>query len=178
MDESVGVSHIAGKKFWSLSTEKLREHPCNVSEKLWYRDNLCIFGVSRFSVKNFSSDSAKKIVGNPSMFQKIWCKRKILCINGGHTFPLKIVPLTVPKTFIKESYCFWEKFCFRKIFTDERGGVYNFFPLKNFGLTVTKNFVFIPTLFQKNCGIGNFLHIRGLSVFLSKESGLSVPKSL
>ena len=30
-----GVSQIAVQKFWSLSTESLREHPCNVSEKLW-----------------------------------------------------------------------------------------------------------------------------------------------
>ena len=60
-----GVAHFSVKRHWSHRAEKFREHPCIVSEKLWYRKFLCIIGGITFSVKNFRSHSAERIRGHP-----------------------------------------------------------------------------------------------------------------
>ena len=92
-----------------------------------------------------------------------------------HVFLSEVFCLTVPKLLVNESYSFWENFSFRSVFTDEKMG-YHIFSSKYFGLKVLKNFLSIPAMFQKNCGIGGIYAYYGNHVSLSKYSGLTVPK--
>ena len=57
--------------------------------------------------------------------------------------------------FSKGILLFLRKLLVSKSFMDEKGGVSRF-PSKNFGLTVPKNFVGIPSMFQKIWGIEKF----------------------
>ena len=49
------------RKIWSLSTEYLREHPCNASEKLWYRKNLCEKGGITLLRQTFSITQSRNL---------------------------------------------------------------------------------------------------------------------
>ena len=66
-----------------------------------------------------------------------------------------------------------------KKFGEERGGgEYQDFPSENFCLTVPKNFMGTPSMFQKIWGYRkNFMHNRGYHVFPSKIFSLTVPKN-
>ena len=54
---------------------------------------------------------------------------------------------------------------------------YHVFPAKIFGLIVPKNFVGIPSMFQKIWGLEKFMHNRGYHNFPSKIFCLTVPKN-
>ena len=69
-DKKGGLSHISIEIFWSLSTENLREHPCNVSEKLWYRKYFRIVGGITFFCRKFHVWVCQKNVDISSLFQK------------------------------------------------------------------------------------------------------------
>ena len=56
------------------------------------------------------------------------------------------------------------KFLVSKSFMDEKWG-YHVFPSKYFGLTVQKNFMGIPSMFQKIWGIEKFYAQKGVSQF-------------
>ena len=74
--------------------------------------------------------------------------------NGGcHNFPSKIFGLTVPEKNSWASLQCFRKFEVPKNFMHTRG--YHVFPSKIFGLTVPKNFVGIPTVFEKTFGFKN-----------------------
>ena len=59
------------------------------------------------------------------------------------------------KNFRKGILLFLRKFLVSKSFMDEKGGI-TFFRPNIFGLTVPKNFVGIPSMFQKFWGIDKF----------------------
>ena len=75
-----GVSHFSVEKIWSRSAENICEHPCLVSEKMWYRENLRIIVVSRFSLENSLSHSAENIRGHSFKFSEKFGYRKKLCV--------------------------------------------------------------------------------------------------
>ena len=78
MDEKRGLSRFPVKIFWSHSAEKVRGHPLNVSEILWYRKILCIIGgITIFRQKFFGLTVPKKFLGISWMFQKIWGIEKL-----------------------------------------------------------------------------------------------------
>ena len=62
------------------------------------------------------------------------------------------------ENFRKGILLFLRKFLVSKSFIDEkgRGGGYHVFPSKIFGLILTKNFVGIPSMFQKIWGTEKF----------------------
>ena len=74
-------------------------------------------------------------------------------------FSVEIFCLTVPKNFVGEPFCaVFQKISGSQKFMDKRGGggEYQDFPSKNCCLTVPKNVVDIPSMFQKNWGIEKF----------------------
>ena len=151
-----GASHFSVEKTWSHSAEKNHKLPCNLSEKMWFREKLCILGVSRFSVENFRSDSGEKRVGLPSMFQKLCGNRKILCIVGVSQFSAGICLSHGAENFCKGILLSLRKFLVSKSFYGWKEGAHHIFPSKKHGPTVPKNFVSITAKFQKKCGIGKF----------------------
>ena len=111
-------------------------------------------GVSRFSVEKFWSHSAEKFRGHPFNVSENLGHRKILCILGGITiFRRKFFVSQCRKISWASLQCF-RKFGVSKNFMHTRG--YHVFPSKLFGLTVPKNFVGIPSMFQKIWGIEKF----------------------
>ena len=104
-------------------------------------------GVSRFSVEKFWSHSAEKFRGHPFNASENLGYRKILCIIGGITiFRRKFFVSQCRKISWTSLQCF-RKFGVSKNFMHNRG--YHNFPSKIFCLTVPKNFVDIPSMFQK-----------------------------
>ena len=74
-----GVSHFSVKKHRSHRAEKFREHPCNVSEKPWYRKFLCIRGGITFLCQNFFVSHCRNFLQiNPNVSDRISCFEKIL----------------------------------------------------------------------------------------------------
>ena len=138
----------------SHSAEKFCGHLFNVSENLGYRKILYIIGVSRSSVENFLSHSAEKVRGHPFNVSENLGYRKILCIIGGITiFRRKFFVSQFRKISWTSLQCF-RKFGVSKNFMHNRR--YHNFPSKIFCLTVPKNFVDIPSMFQKIWGIEKF----------------------
>ena len=110
--------------------------------------------VSRFSVENFWSHSAEKFRGHPFNASENLGYRKNLCILGGITiFRRKFFVSQCRKISWASLQCF-RKFGVSKKFMHNRG-CHNF-PSKSFGLTVPKNFVGIPTVFEKIFGFKKF----------------------
>ena len=142
------VSHHSVEKFWSHSAEKDYEQPWNVSEKLWYRENLCILGVSVFSVENFRSDTAGKSVGIPSMFQNVWVNRKNSWVIGLSQLFIEKVLSHSAEIFCKGILLFLRNFPVSKSFCGWKEGI-KFFRRKVLGLTVPKKLVGITSNFRK-----------------------------
>ena len=111
-------------------------------------------GTSRVSVENFWSHSAEKFRGHPFNVSENLGYRKILCIIGGITFFRRKFLVSQCRKFSWASLQCFRKFGVSKNFMHNRG--YHVFPSKIFGLTVPKNFVGMPSMFQKIWGIENF----------------------
>ena len=121
-----------------------------VSKKnLWIRE-----GISRFSVEIFMSHSAENFRGHPFNVSENLGYRKNLCILGGITiFRRKFFVSQCRKISWASLQCF-RKFGVSKKIMHNRG--WHNFPSKSFGLTVPKNFVGIPTVFEKIFGFKKF----------------------
>ena len=94
------------------------------------------------------------------MFHKISGVEKIYGSEGGRRegvsrFSVKNFLSHSAEKFRKGILLFLRKFLLSKSFMDEKAG-YHVFPSKIFGLTVPKNFVGIPSMFQKIWGIEKF----------------------
>ena len=147
---------IFSRKFLCLTVPKtfVRESYCFWGN-FWFQKVLWMKkGVSRFSVENFWSHSAEKFRGHPSNVSENLGYRKILCIIGGITsFRRKFFVSQCRKMSWASLQCF-RKFGVSKNFMHNRG--YHKFPSKIFRLTVPKNVVGIPSMFQKIWGIEKF----------------------
>ena len=145
----------------SHSAVKFRGYPFNVSENLGYRKILCIIGVSRFSVKNFWSHSAY-FSPNYKYFDQL-----LQTVKNKTT-----VSILVFKEFLQTSIPPLISVLYAKGYHD--------FPLKNFRLTVPKNFVEEPVCVSEKFGYRKKLRIRGggrgYHDFLSKIFCLTMPK--
>ena len=120
-------------------------------------------GVSRFSVENFWSHSAEKVRGHPFNVSENLGYRKILCIIGGIAiFRRKLIVSQCRKIAWTSLQCF-RKFEVSKNFMRNRG--YHNFPSKTYCLTVPKNCVDIPSMFQKIWGIEKCYAYWGVSRF-------------
>ena len=111
-------------------------------------------GVSCFSVENFWSHSAEKFRGHLFNVSENLGYRKILCIIGGITFFRRKFFVSQCRKISWASLQSFRKFGVSKNFMHNRG--YHVFPSKIFCLTVPKNFVGIPSIFQKIWGIEKF----------------------
>ena len=80
--------------------------------------------------------------------------------------------------FCKGTLLFSRKTLVTKNFNCDRG--YHVFPSEIFGVTVPKNFVGIPSMFQKLCGIVNFYasETEGVSRFSLENFCHTVPKNV
>ena len=143
------------RNFLSHSAERFCGHPFNVSKSLGYRKNFMHNrGYHMFPSKIFCLTVPKNFVGIPSMFQKSLGYRKNLCIIEGNTiFRRKLFVSQCRKILWASLQCF-RKFGLSKIFMHNRG--YFNFSSKTFCLTVPKNFVGVPSMFQKIWGIEKF----------------------
>ena len=111
-------------------------------------------GYHVFSVEKFWSHRAEKLRGHPFNVSENLGYQKILCIIGGITsFRRNFFVSQCRKVLWASLQCF-RKFGVSKNFMHTRG--YHVFPSKIFGLTVPKNFVGIPSMFQKIWGIKKF----------------------
>ena len=142
-------------------------------------------GVSRFSVENFWSHSAEKFRGHPFNVSEILGYQKILCRIGVITsFRRKIFVSQCRKISWASLQCL-RNFGVSKNFMQNRS--HHKFPSKNFCLTVPKNFVGIPSMFQKIwakilCIIGGITifrrvrHLKILTFFKARQSCVVVQK--
>ena len=122
----------------------------------WYRKNLWIrVGISRFSVKIFMSHSAENFrEGILLFYRKFLVSKRFLDEMGGITFFRRKLLVSQCR---KNSWASLQYF--RKLEVSKNllhNMEYQVFPSKNSGLTVPKNFVGIPSMFQKLWGIENF----------------------
>ena len=141
-------------KIFGLSARKFRGHPFNVSENLGYRKFLCIIGgITIFRREFLVSQCRKKFRGHPFNASENLRYRKSLCILGGTTFfRRKFLVSQCRKNSWASLQCL-RKFGVSKKLMHNRG-CHNF-PSKIFCLTVPKNFVGIPTVFEKTFGFKN-----------------------
>ena len=147
--EKRGVSRFS-VKLSCLSVPKtfVRESYCFWKKILVPKSIMDERGVSRFSVENFWSHSAEKFRGHPFNVSENLGYRKILCIIGSITFfRRKFLVSQCRKISWASLQCF-RKFGVSKNFMHNRE--YHVFPSKIPGLAVPKNFVGIPSMFQKN----------------------------
>ena len=101
------------------------------------------------------------------MFQKVWGIGKILCIIGRITCFRRIFLSHSAEKVRGHPFNVSENLGYRKNFMHNRG--YHKIPSKNFCLTVLKNFVGIPSMFQKVWGIEKILCIiEGITIFRRK----------
>ena len=156
----VGVSkifmHLWGitifrHKFLSHSAENFCGHPFNVSEKLSYRQKLCIIGSITIICQNFFVSLCEKLCEHPLNLLENLGYRKIFMHNRGyHDFPSKYLCLTVTKNFLGIPSIFQKIWVIEKFYA--LMGYHNF-PSKIFCLTVPKTFVVIPSMFQNSWDI-------------------------
>ena len=98
----------------------------------------------------------KSVVKEPFCFPEIFWYRKIFWIRGGISrFSVEIFMSHSAEKFRKGILLFFRKFVVSKSLMNEKRG-YHVFPSKIFGLTVPKNSVGIPSMFQKVWGIEKF----------------------
>ena len=119
-------------------------------KNLWTRG-----GISRFSVKIFMSHSAENFRKEILLFlRNFLVSKSFMDEKGGITFfRRKFLVSQCRKISWASLQCF-RKFGVSKNFMHNRG--YDKFPSKIFCLTVPKNFVGIPSMFQKIWGIEKF----------------------
>ena len=142
--------HDFPSKSFCLTVPKyfIGEH-FGVSEKFFYRKFSCIRGGASRFCRNFLSYRTE----TKSFVKENFC----LGIRGGISrFSIEFFMSLSAEKFCKRILLFLRKFLVSKSFMDERGGGYHVFPLKIFCLTVPKNFVGIPSMFQKIWGIEKF----------------------
>ena len=100
-----GVSRFSVENFWSHSAEKFRGHPFNVSEKLGYRNILCIIGgITIFPRKFFVSQCREILWASLQCLRKFGVSKNFMHNRGYHKFPSKHFCVTVPKNFVKEPF--------------------------------------------------------------------------
>ena len=121
-----------------------------IEKNLWIRG-----GILQFSVEIFMSHSAENFrKGIPLFLRKFLVSKSFLNEKGGITFfRRKFLVSQCRKISWTSLQCF-RKFGVSKNFMHTRW--YHVFPSKIFGLTVPKNFVDIPSMFQKIWGIEKF----------------------
>ena len=153
-----GISLFSVEFFLSHSAEKIRRGTLLCFEKiLVWKIFMHRRGASRFCRNFFShSTETKSFVKEPFCFPENFSYRKNLWIRRGISrFSVEIFMSLSAEKFRKEILPFFRKFLVSKSFMDEKAG-YHVFPSKNLGLTVPKNFVGIPSVFQKIWGIEKF----------------------
>ena len=105
------------------------------------------------------SHSAEKFHGHPFNVSENLGYRKILGIIGGITFFRRKFSVSQCRKILWASLQCFRKIGVSKNFMHNRG--YHDFPLKNFRLTVLKNFVEEPVGVWENFGYRKNLRIRG-----------------
>ena len=171
-----GVSQFFVENFLSHSAEKIWGHPFNLSEKLGYRKLLCTYGVSQFSVEKFLSHSSEKFRSGILLFlRKILVSKSFMDEKGRITFLRLKFLVSQCRKISWASLQGFRKIGILKNSMHTRG--YHVFPSKRFGLTVPKNFVGIPSIFQKTWGIEKFYALMGYHIFPSKIFCLTEPKT-
>ena len=133
--------------------EKLCKGTLCFPEVFWYRKKVMEKkGLSRFSVENFMSDSAENFRDRILLFYCFWEKfgfKKFHEWKGGITFFSRKVLVSHCRKYSSENPTVFEKKLGFKKFFGWKGG-YQILPSESFGLRVPKNFVSIPSMFQKN----------------------------
>ena len=136
----------------SHSTEKFRKGILLFLRKFLFRKVLRMKkgGITFFRRKILVSQCRKISWASLQCFRKIGASKNFMHNRGYTFFRRKFLVSQCRKISWASLQCF-RKFGVSKNFMHNRG--YHVFPSKNFGLTVPKDFVGIPSRFQKIWGI-------------------------
>ena len=174
---------VLSKIFFSHRTEKFHQGTILCSTKFWEQKNFWGWEggvITIFRRKVFVSLCQKISLENNLAFQKIFYIEHFHANErgGGITVLSKFfVSQGRNKKFCKRTLLFSRKILVTKIFMSKRG--YHVFPSKIFCVTVPKNFVGIPSMFQKIWDIENFYasEREGVSRFSVENICHTVPKN-
>ena len=169
------VSRFFVENFWSRSAEKFRGHPFNVSENLRYRKLLCIIGgITNFRLKFFVSQCRKTSWASLQCFGKFEVSKTVKdkLLNGNMLAPVFFSPnykyfdqlLQTVKNKTTVLMIVFEEFLQTSVpplISVLYAKGYHDFLLKNFRLTVPKNFIEEPVCVSEDFGYQKTLCLRG-----------------
>ena len=175
---------VFSKSFLSHRTEKISPGNHSVFHKNFGGEENFMDGRG-WGYHDFPSEMLCLTLPKLLHWRKIFCFKKIfnskifMHTRGGITILSKnFVLQDRNEKFCKGTLLFSRKTLVTKNFNCDRG--YHVFPSEIFGVTVPKNFVGIPSMFQKLCGIVKFYasETEGVSRFSLENFCHTLPKNV